>query len=617
LRAARAILEFDPRFIYRHPVRSRRFFPLLFLVLCTAPLLAQEPAEQIPGPLEPCAGGVISYVFIDNKSIFDTADPDLDQRFLWAYRTANALHVRTKEWVIRRELLFGPGSCYDPFVMEETERLLRGYDFLSRVDVFGIAQPDGTWHVIVSTHDEWSTRVDVRFSSTGTVGIEGVRISEENLLGTGQSLGLFYFQREVTRDYGISYFTPQLAGTRWDLTAAVGRTRAGTVVNQEVVYPFLGEIGRWAARQGFRRDEQFFEYIAGDDPQLTAPHVLLPVREQAFDIALVRRLGQLGNTALIGAALGYQDLSYPGPIEVAADGDFDAREPAPEDLVQQVRRQRQEISNLRAFALVGHRNVWWVRRQGLDSMRGQEDVRLGAEALLALGRSLPSIEVDDDLYAMLGLYSAFEVGEGLFVARGRADARRDLEAVAGTPEWEDVYVEAEVMAYLQSARLPRQTLFFRAAGVGAWHTRTPFQLTLGGVHALRGYDRERLPGGRRLVFTVEDRIFFGWPLPALLDIGGTVFADVGRIWRGDAPFGTDSGWRASAGVGLRGSFPAGSRSTYRVDVAWPIERSTAPRDFRVTVSIGEFRGLTPREADLQFTRSRTRSVGGDLITFRN
>jgi hypothetical protein len=87
----------------------------------------------------------------------------------------------------------------------------------------------------------------------------------------------------------------------------VGRTRAGTSVNQEIAYPFVGEVGRWAGRQSFRRDDQFFDYMAGDDPSLSAPHVLLPMREQAFDLTAIRRIGRRGNTALLGVALGYQE----------------------------------------------------------------------------------------------------------------------------------------------------------------------------------------------------------------------------------------------------------------------------------------------------------------------
>jgi hypothetical protein len=590
------------------------------LLLLPAPLLAQAvPAGQptVPASPDACATGVISFVFIDNKSIFDTADPTLDQRFRRAYDAANALHVRTKEWVIRRELLFGPGSCFDPFILEETERVLRGYAFLSRVDIFAVPQPDGTYHIIVNTQDEWSTRIDVRVSTSGGVGIDGIRLAEENLLGTGQSLGLFYFEHEVTRDYGVSYFTPQFFGTRWDLRSELGRTRAGTTFGQEIAYPFVGEVSRWAMRQGFRREDRFFDYVVGDNAGLRASHVLLPLREQAFDMAVVRRIGRRGNMALIGGALSYEELSYPGTVELAPDGDLDRRTPAPDSLVRPLMSQRTELSSIRAFALLGHRNVWWVRRHGLDSMRGQEDVRLGAEAILALGRSLPSLEKDNDLYTMLGMYTAFNVGEGLVVLRGRTDARRNLIASADSPEWEDIYVDAELLGYLQTPSLPRQTLMLRANAAGAWNTETPFQLGLGGLHGLRGYNRERHPGGRRFVLTLEDRFFIGWPLPALLDVGGTVFADIGRIWAGDVPFGADSGWRTAVGVGLRGSFPAGSRSIYRVDFAWPLDPGTGARDFRVTMSIGELRGLNPRETDRQITRSRTQTVGGELFTFRN
>lgn len=111
--------------------------PAILLILCAAPVAAQTAPA-------PCATGPISHIFIDNHSVFDTSDPDLSPRFGWAYRTANKLHIRTREHTILRELLFDPGDCYDPFMISETERLLRSYRFLARVDVFGVPQPDGS-----------------------------------------------------------------------------------------------------------------------------------------------------------------------------------------------------------------------------------------------------------------------------------------------------------------------------------------------------------------------------------------------------------------------------------------------------------------------------------------
>jgi hypothetical protein len=608
-------LALPPRSPYSPAVRFRILLPLL-LALPGTQARAQTPPVQ-GTQTDSCALGRINFIYIDSKSIFDLDDPDLSRRFRWAARAANALHMPTREWVIRRELLFGPGSCFDPFLINESERLLRAYPFLSRVTITGSRQPDGSYDVHVATTDEWSTRLDLRVKTAGGLGLEGLRVSEENVLGTGQALGFFYYEREATRDYGVSYFTPQLLGTRWDLETSVGRTRAGTFFREEVSYPFVGEVSRWAGRQSFRREDQFFDYVAADDPGLRSDHVVVPIRQQNFDLAIVRRIGDRGNTAMIGTALSFEELSYPGVVQIAREGDYDRRETAPDSLLPPVLQQRHNLDNIRIFALLGHRNVWWRSYRGMDSMRGQEDVRLGAEAILGVGRSLPSLEADDDIYSMLALYAGMQIGDVLVVGRGRADARRDLSAATGEPELKDVYVQNEILAYLQTRLLPRQTLFLRAAMAGGWNTRTPFQLTLGGETGLRGYDRERMPGGRRLVLSVEDRFYIGWPLPDLVDVGGTVFTDVGRIWPGDAPFGADSGWRASAGFGVRASFPAGGRSTYRVDVAWPLEAGTGVGDFRLTLTVGEPRGLHSRAVDRQLVRSRTQDVGGELFTFRN
>jgi hypothetical protein len=301
---------------------------------------------------------------------------------------------------------------------------------------------------------------------------------------------------------------------------------------------------------------------------------------------------------------------------VAPTGDFDDREPAPDSLALPVRAQREELTNMRAFGLVGHRNVWWVRRRGLDSMRGQEDVRLGAEAILALGRSLPSVEVDDDLYGMLGVYSAFELGDGLVIPRARRRAPRPGRACQ----------HARVGGRLRrggAARLPPDAVAAPADAVlpRGRHRR------LEHAHAVPAHARRRAwparlrprAAARRPPHGVHPRrpLLLRLAAAALLDLGGTVFADVGRVWPGDAPFGVDSGWRTSIGIGLRGSFPAGSRSTYRLDFAWPTDRGTSLRDFRITMSVGEWRGINPRETDRQIVRSRTQNVGGDLFTFRN
>lgn len=568
-------------------------------------------------PEAACPAGRIGIVFVDNHSIFDLADPDLDQRFDWAYRLANTLHTRTRAEFIQRELLLRPGDCYDPWLVEETARLLRNYNFLAHAEVEAERMADGTWTLTVDTRDEWSTEVDVRFAGGDEgFGVEGVRVTESNLLGAGRELGLFYFQRDARRDYGVSYYTPQLAGTRWDLRGAGGRTRAGTFVNGGVAYPFVGEVSSWSGRVFFSRSDQFFDYVVVDDPELAADRTLTPTREKYLELSVVRRLGSQGNVGMLGAGVSFQELAYPGQPQRAVGGDYDALEPADSALGAPVGAQLHPLNAIHAFLLLGHRNVWWVKRTGLDSMRGEEDVRLGAEVGLALGRSLPALENDDDLITTLSLYTAMEAGDALLVASARGDVRRNLAAPAAQPEWEDLYGEAELLAYLRPTGWDRHTFLLRVAGLGAWHTRTPFQLTLGGLRAVRGLHPDRFPGGRRVVVGLEDRFFLGWPFRDVLDLGLAAFADAGRMWPGDVPYGADSGWQGSVGTGIRAAFPADSRSTFRLDFAWPLAQGAGLADARITFSFTEIVGLTRREGEPQLLRSRPDGPATTLFQFQ-
>lgn len=589
----------------------------LLLPACTLPVfLLVAAATAQTAAAERCETAPISFIFIDNRSIFDTSDPELDDRFEWAYDVANALHVRTRVSVIRRELLFGLGECYDPLLLEESERLLRAYNFLSRVDVFAVPQPDSTVHVVVDTQDEWSTQVDLRFDFDDGLEFEGFELRESNLLGTGQTVGLFFLEREAAQDYGLFYHTPQLFGTRWDLTASGGRSRAGTFVTASIAYPFVGEVGRWAGRQGFAREDRFFDYVADGSPD-DERHVLSRLRDKWFDLAVISRLGEPGRLTRVGGALIYRDLTFPDgrdAVQVVEEDDFDDRVPADAALVQAVAPQRMERHELHLLLLLGQRNIRWVQRGGFDSLRGEEDIRLGFDAEVAAGPSLPVFERDDDIFTRVTFYGASEPADALVATRFQADARHDFGRGADPAGWEDIIAQGEILTYWKPERLPRQTFLFRAAGTGGWHTRTPFQITLGGDRGVRGYASERFPGGRRAVFNLEDRIFFGWPFPDVLDLGGTVFVDAGRIWPGDVPFGVDSGWRASAGAGLRIAFPAGGRRTYRIDLALPLGKGAGWDDLRLILSVGEMLGLASEFGEPRLGRSR-RDVSAQPLYF--
>ena len=173
--------------------------------------------------------------------------------------------------------------------------------------------------------------------------------------------------------------------------------------------------------------------------------------------------------------------------------------------------------------------------------------------------------------------------------------------------------EADLYGYLRSRKTPGHTFFARASASGGWSMDTPFQLTLGGRRGVRGLEEEDFPGGRRVLLTLEDRIVVRWPAPELFDLGLTLFADAGRMWEGDVPWGVDSAWRGAVGIGLRFGFPSGTRGLVRMDLAFPVgmDASRGPI-FRVTLL--ELLGVSTGFADPQVARSRRMTVGPDYFT---
>jgi outer membrane protein assembly factor BamA len=178
----------------------------------------------------------------------------------------------------------------------------------------------------------------------------------------------------------------------------------------------------------------------------------------------------------------------------------------------------------------------------------------------------------------------------------------------GLPEWNDVLSELDVWAYFRPSLESRHLLVAAVSGVGGWHGRVPFQLTLGGDAGLRGYPRHVDPGGRRLVGSLEYRAKPAWPAPTLFDAGTVLFLDIGKIWRGHAPFGTTSPVRLSAGVGLRAAFPPGSRQTLRLDIGVPIERHAQLNDLVFSIGIGQSVGRGSMRRDPQLVRSTRYSL---------
>lgn len=581
----------------------RRLVPVLagVAVQAVVPAAAQEAV---------CPEGRVSGILIDNQSVFDLSETEGGRRFAWAYRLANRLHVRTDAEVIERELLFEVGDCYQIEQLRDSERLLRAFPFLADADVYGIREADGDIQVMVDTQDEWSTRVEPRIGSGGPAGLRGIRVVEDNLLGTGRHVSLFYERNDEDRIYGVAFATPQLFRSRWNMGVRLARTDVGYDVRQSVTYPFLGETGRIAFREASERQDRYFELFMPSPDGGPLSRILVPVRREKAEVGAAFRWGaERYRHTLLGVALATERVGYPAPPRQRLEDGSEV------DASGMVGDWWMPVSGARLMLLTGQRNVYFVRRQGLDTVNGTEDVELGVEAEASFGPTLPIVSTDRDIAVGIGLFAAGELpGESLVGGRFAAEARRAYRRLPGFPEWHDIQSELEVWAYLRPEAGSRHQLVASVSAVGGWHSRAPFQLTLGGEAGLRGFPRHVHPGGRRIVGSVEHRARLDWPAPTLFDLGTVLFVDGGQIWRGHAPFGVDSGVRASVGAGIRAAFPAGSRQTFRLDVGMPMRWSPDFGDVVLRVGVGQAIGRGGSRPDPQLLRSaRYRLGSADFI----
>jgi hypothetical protein len=385
------------------------------------------------------------------------------------------------------------------------------------------------------------------------------------------------------------------------------------------MYPFLGEVGRSAARQQFAFRETLFSYAA---PQGTAyDNVLLPFTERRIELTVARRCCEPGRLTMFGLGLTFEGLTYPGfpgDVRVTPEGNFDETEPADAAAVAEIAPQVVPRETTRINLLMGRRNVGFTQRRSLDALTGLQDVALGWEAVGTVGLGVPLLSADpadqpDDLFAAVRLFGGVAPGPWVLNASASLEGRYLFDQRAGRDGWHDLIAELDVYTYWRPSPSGNHTVFARVVAAAGWSMQMPFQLTLGGEDLLRGYTEEDFPGGQRLVVNLEDRIRIHTPLDRLVDLGATVFADGGVAWAGDVPYGEHWGLQGKVGVGVRMGFPAGTRRVVRFDFAWPMGREASFDNLVFRITGLELLGLITGTEDRQLRRSRRSGVAAGLF----
>ncbi|WP_310790092.1 hypothetical protein [Candidatus Palauibacter scopulicola] len=194
----------------RAPVRGKNVAHTLLLLGIVAAPAVHAQASPPAGGTGSTATTTIDTIVISRQDVF----PEEAAAGNIIYRLGNGLHGTTQPWVIRRELLLGPGTPYDSLLAAESERNLRRLGLFRRVRVDS-TRVDGRLALNVRTRDAWSLqpRFTGRLAADGTLtGTFGV--TEINLAGSGNAMRVWYV-RETDRDgMDLRLTSNRLASTR-------------------------------------------------------------------------------------------------------------------------------------------------------------------------------------------------------------------------------------------------------------------------------------------------------------------------------------------------------------------------------------------------------------------
>jgi hypothetical protein len=494
-----------------------------------------------------------------------------DPSFLRVPRPLRALargvgleHTSTREDVVRHFLLLEMGRPCTASRVAESQRILRLQPFLAEATVRAVPDSAGGVRIEVETLDEIPTILSMRFRGWNPA---AVRLGDGNV--GGQALHL---AARVDRgfDYrtgvGLEVIAYHVRGRPHTLGFEAYRAPLGSTLKLAYGHAFFTALQRAAWHVGYSNVNAYTSFVRPDTVAIS-----LGVVRRFADIGSVLRIGFGRRIGFVGGLLTYERVTPAGQAVVISDSGLVADTSAP------LGGPYPRYENVRVNAVVGVRNLSFLEVRGFDALRAVQDVARGVQFGVVVGRGNDTF-LSADLYAGLGSRRRFAA------LRVEAEARRG----PGANRWDSMVASGRLAVYVKLS--DAHTVIASDEFSSGSRMRIPFQLALGALPGgVRGYHDSRVVGAARSVARLEERWFLG-QVTRHVGLGVATFADAGRVWAGDAPFGVNSGVKTGVGVGLLAAVPAQSKRLWRLDFAFPVSPDAHARwEVRLTtVWVGGF-----------------------------
>jgi len=520
-----------------------------------APVVGDTSAKPASAPsstsLPSCDGKVITSIDVRPQAPYSHNYPGVLGA---AERLATGFHSVTRTHVIRSFLALHEGDMCTELRRRESERILRTQPYLAAARVTAYDDGKGGVRLDVFTVDEISligglaartASPFVTFARAGDSNIGG-----QGLLGTGEWRDGFFY-----RDHYAAQVTDyELFGHPWVFNILGSRDELGGGWSATMIHPFYSDLQRFAWIGTLGEVRTFVRFLRPDSVHALA----LDFSRHYSDIGGIVRVGPFGRDLLLGATISQErEESGSTPVIVTDSGVRVDRDSALID-----RYTQHHVGRLNA--IVGIRDLRFLRVRGFDALEGDQDLATGIQFGALFGRSVSALgSTDNDIFVGSGMYAGLATSRTFFALEVRSEGRESLD----TERWDGLLTSARLAAYWKPAAA-HTIIASTEFGLGL-RQRLPFQLALGDVDGgVRGFLGSHVAGGERVVQRLEERWAIG-EYRGLAAVGVAAFTDVGRMWAQGVPFGQNSPTAVGVGFSLLAAVPPQSKRLLRVDFAIP------------------------------------------------
>ncbi len=496
---------------------------------------------------------IIDSIIIDNREIYDTDSSKYDH---WIFKLANTLHIKTRKFVIRREILLDKNGRWSPVLARETERNLRNLKYIWDAEIKLDTSATGKKIMKLTTQDSWTISGGVTYVRSSNESSIQLSFEDANLFGLGQYLSMGYVFRDYDENFAdFSFREPRLLGSRNYLHLFYNGNPEIGLTGFYFGRPFYSLRAKYAFDYSFAHIDQRNDFYT--DGLLTSRYVR---KGTITELNFARRFGSYHQKITPQINLKYFDIEINNReirqgfhFNFPFDSNYFSIEPV------------LNISHLE-----------YIKLSKINFFGHPEDFLLSKGVGISTGWD---IDADNgrNQYQKVSIEAHFDAQFGnnlilipVYIKRwfkDNQDFRKYNEISIRYYNNHKKWLTHAVRAlYLEDIRKDGNEVIY-----------------LGENRGIRGYPRNYLTGEKGFIVNIENRFFTGVEILTAL-FGVTQFIDFGQTWSKNEKFDFDNNiW--AVGIGLRiGAQRVSSLNVFRMDLAY----AGKIKDWQLSIGLGQY-----------------------------